>query len=106
MPRSSQAFLLALLLVLAAACAAPEKASSPEAAAPVAEAPQYLPGDSWNYTGGYFQKVIGHDGPLLITTGNFSKTCENCRSYRDSNYTAVKVLDASGRPAAPGNCRP
>ena len=60
--------------------------------------PEYKAGDNWDYTNGYFKKVLGFENGLVITTSNLSKRCKNCKYYRDKNYTTVKVIDANGNP--------
>jgi hypothetical protein len=69
----------------------------PNAQSVVIEAPTFKPGDRWNYTNGYFAEVVGLDDGLVVTTSNFSRWCKDCRYYRDTHYTAVKILDGNGR---------
>jgi hypothetical protein len=63
-----------------------------------ADAPAIKAGDEWRYTGGYFIRVAGVEGDLVVTETNLDPYCARCRFIRDKNGTVVRVIDAEGKP--------
>ncbi len=59
--------------------------------------PAFKIGDEWRYTAGFI-RVIGFEGEDVITAESGSR-CQDCKYFRDKNWTLVKVLDAQGKPA-------
>ena len=88
---------LFLSLLILISCHGVKVKPIPNADKIIIKAPKYKVGDEWQYTKGYFEKIIGFSDNYIITTSNLSKYYKGYRVYRDKNYTSVKILDAQGR---------